>query len=348
MTKFVQRGTTFQVTEDADLTIFGALPAGTYNIGFDKDQGRFFLKMVEDFTLGKIYGDIPKKANRILDTYQSREFSTGALLSGDKGCGKTMLAKLISIEAKKRGIPTIIINSPWIGEVFNKFIQSIEQECVIIFDEYEKVYCREDQQHLLTLLDGVYPTHKLFILTTNDRWAISDHMLNRPGRLFYALEYKGLPTDFVKEYCEDNLKNKDNLAGVLQFSAIFNTFNFDMLKAVVEEMNRYDETIAQAITMMNIKAENDDSFYNPKVEINGKEMTILEDYKHGTKINPLKKFTMYYYPAPKAALKNVRVTPDTCVSIKNGTYVYKVGEITVTLIKQAANDLNIADLVSEM
>jgi hypothetical protein len=108
---------------------------------------------------------------------------------------------------------------------------------------------------MLTLLDGVFPSKKLFVLTCNDKWRVNQHMRNRPGRIFYMLDFTGLDEDFVIEYCHDNLKNLSNIDGVLTVAGLFTEFNFDMLKALIEEMNRYNETAQQAMRMLNTKPE---------------------------------------------------------------------------------------------
>jgi len=90
-------------------------------------------------------------------TFTDRSNSTGVLLTGEKGSGKTLLAKHLSIMGYDMGIPTIVINSAWTGDSFNKLIQDIEQPLIVMFDEFEKVYNREEQEKMLTLLDGVYP-----------------------------------------------------------------------------------------------------------------------------------------------------------------------------------------------
>jgi hypothetical protein len=184
-----------------------------------------------------------------------RTTSTGVMLNGEKGSGKTLLAKTLSIEGGLMGIPTIIINAPWTGDVFNKFLQDIEQPTIILFDEFEKVYNNEDQEAALTLLDGVFPSKKLFVITCNDKWRVNEHMRNRPGRIFYMLDFKGLSPDFIREYCEDNLQNKQYIEKIVEISALFEQFNFDMLKALVEEMNRYNETPQDALKMLNAKPE---------------------------------------------------------------------------------------------
>jgi hypothetical protein len=198
------------------------------------------------------------------------------MLTGEKGSGKTLLAKLLAVTAADSGVPTIVINEPWCGEGFNSFMQMIEQPTVILFDEFEKVYDKDDQEKMLTLLDGVYPSKKLFVLTCNDKWRVDSHMRNRPGRIFYSLDFKGLEQDFIMEYCADNLDNVEHIASVCRVAAMFDQFNFDMLKALVEEMNRYKETASEAMRMLNAKPEfGGDSKYKVSLQVKG--LDIEED-----------------------------------------------------------------------
>ena len=95
------------------------------------------------------------------------------------------------------------------------------------------------------------------MLTSNDKWRVDDHMRNRPGRIFYMVEFKGLDESFIREYCADNLGNKAHIDSIVNIASVFSAFNFDMLKAVVEEMNRYNETPQQAMRILNVRAEFD-------------------------------------------------------------------------------------------
>jgi hypothetical protein len=95
-------------------------------------------------------------------------------------------------------------------------------------------------------------------------------MRNRPGRIFYMLDFKGLDAEFIREYCEDNLKNTSQIDKIVNISSLFSEFNFDMLKALVEEMNRYDESPQEALRMLNAKPEFDGgSKYDVEVVHNG-------------------------------------------------------------------------------
>jgi hypothetical protein len=83
-------------------------------------------------------------------------------------------------------------------------------------------------------------------------------MHNRPGRLYYSLDFSGLDREFVESYCRDNLKNLENLNGVMNVSSCFGEFSFDMLKALVEEMNRYNETATQVMELINVKPQSEE------------------------------------------------------------------------------------------
>lgn len=288
MTYFLKNGTTFTPSAEANLDLHNKLPAGNYII--KKDQfGKFFFEQIENFEFKtKRYGDNIKNTERILRTFQSREVSTGVMLAGEKGSGKSLLAKTLSIRGYELDIPTIVINAPWCGDEFNKLIQDIKQPAIVLFDEFEKVYDREEQEHILTLLDGVFPTKKLFVLTCNDKYRVDSHMRNRPGRIFYMLDFKGLDSDFIREYCEDNLENKQHIDKICNIASLFGQFNFDMLKALVEEMNRYDESPEESLKMLNTKPEFDDGDqFDIKLMIAGSPIPTNELYKSIWNGNPL-------------------------------------------------------------
>jgi SpoVK/Ycf46/Vps4 family AAA+-type ATPase len=255
-------------------------------------DGPLYLEMIDSFEIkGKKYGDLNKNTDRILNTFMSRTASTGVMLAGEKGSGKSLLAKnLAVVAARDFDIPCIVINAPWVGDKFNSFIQSIEQPVVILFDEFEKVYDSDDQEKALTLLDGVFPSKKLFVLTCNDKWRIDQHMRNRPGRLFYMLDFKGLDANFITEYCNDNLKEdlQKHTEKLCQIASLFSQFNFDMLKATVEEMNRYDEAPEASLRMLNVKPEFDSgNKFTMKVICNGEEVKADDMERQEWSGNPL-------------------------------------------------------------
>lgn len=253
MTYFIKRGGSFHLTTEGQLDLHNKLPTGNYVIKKDP-FGQLYFELVDSFDMpSRVFGNTLRYADRILNTFHDRSVSTGVLLSGEKGSGKTLLAKMLTLQCAEKDIPTIIVNTPWCGDDFNQLIQNLDQPCIIMFDEFEKVYDREQQERVLTLLDGVFPTKKLFVLTCNDEYRIDIHMRNRPGRLFYALSFDGLEVEFIEEYCTAMLNDTRHTQAIIKIASTFSAFNFDMMKALVEEMNRYNENPYDAIKLLNAK-----------------------------------------------------------------------------------------------
>ena len=285
---YIESGNSVNVESADSVTVHDVLPVGTYIAKQNPANNRFYLQRTIDMEVpSRVYGvSQSTKVNRVVNTYFSRSKSTGVLLVGDKGSGKTLLSKMISKEMRSKGVPTIIVNEPLCGQEFNTLITNISQDVVIIFDEFEKVYDKEDQKHILTLLDGTIETKKLFILTTNSRY-VDTHMINRPGRIFYTFEYSGLDSSFVTEYANDILIKKDDIAQLTNIVDNFSSFTFDMLQALVEEMNRYGECAKEAIKYLNINLNDDiQNTKTIKLLLNGVEIKN-SFYPMATSNNPL-------------------------------------------------------------
>jgi hypothetical protein len=320
------------------------LPAGNYTVAVDP-MGNLYLESIDDFEIpSKMYGNTLRHTDRIINSFWKRPQQTGVLLNGEKGSGKTLLAKNISVELAKEGVPTIVINRDWTGDGFFKLLQDIDQPCVVLFDEFEKVYDHEKQEEILTLLDGVFGSKKLYILTVNDKWRVDSHMRNRPGRIFYLLDFKGLDQVFIREYCEDNLVNKQYIDQICSLTSLFGEFNFDMLKALVEEMNRYDETPTEALEMLNAKPEYDEGAkYEIKLVDGGKEIkSVSPEIWRG---NPLamKGVNIEYDPDPNdddSDWVDLRFAPEHLINLNSqeGKFIFesKGARLILTRAKEKA------------
>lgn len=358
MTFYIKQGNSIRVTPENNVPITNTLPLGTYVVNIDQ-QG-YYLELIEDFTMPpKLYGNTLRHSARIFNTFQDRSGPTGVMLTGEKGSGKTLLAEHLSITAAEHGYSTILVNQPFTDNGFTTLIQTIDQPTVVIFDEFEKVYHeKHDQQSILTLLDGVFNSKKLFVLTCNDRWRIDEHMRNRPGRLYYMLDFDGLDTKFVREYCEDNLKNKNHIEKVCSVSLVFDRFNFDMLKAIVEEMNRYDETPQEVLRMLNTRPEfsNDTTFdirlFDHKREI---ESSKRDDTWSGNPLNVdgiaidvmVPNIHSTNEKDPKEIWDDVVFTPDDLVKIdpQAGTFTFQnEDKWTLVLSRQKPKSYQYVDL----
>lgn len=333
MTYYIKNGSDVFITSKEDMELDEVLAPGNYTIKFDPMKG-YFLSHTESFEMPpKFYGDTIKTAYRILSTFKSRPATTGVLLEGEKGSGKTLLAKYISYSSSFEGIPTLLVNAQMFGSLFNSFIERIEQPVIVLIDEFEKIYERANQEQLLTLLDGTVVGKKLFILTVNDKYATSTYLHNRPGRIFYSKTFTGLDPVFITEYVEDNLLNKENIAGVIRLTKAFNNFNFDMLKALIEEMNRYNETAVEAIQFLNISMNSytKTSYNIVRAMWNG--VITPPTFKKKWSFNPfLEDISFYYeYELPEDQQANdpnngyieVHFSPSYIVSVDSGKITYR-------------------------
>lgn len=308
----------------------------------------------------KLYGHHAQHAERILHTFLKRKATTGVLLAGEKGTGKTMVAKLVATKASEMDIPVLLINAPMAGDAFNSLLASFEQPVVCVLDEFEKVYDKDKQQELLTLMDGVFAGQRLFLLTTNDKWKVDLHMINRPGRLYYNLEYEGVETDFVRDYCEDNLKYKPHADGVVLLASLFSEFNFDMLQAIVEEMNRYGEDASQVLKWLNCKmiVSREDRFSIMSLVVEGKRIEKDDLHQHGIwKGNPMTDFIDIVYIDGKD--EDGTNNYESCgfsssdleqMDVRTGEFIYRNtdgGFLKLRRNKSAPRGLDVANFISK-
>lgn len=237
------------------------LPAKVFLLNFDDNNGRFFLSENEDFTLPeKIYGDIEKNTKRFLTTFNDRKGNLGILLEGLKGTGKSLQAKHL---CKNAGLPVILFTADWHGPALEKFLARIKQSAILFFDEFEKIYKWDEeidegkQHHLLPLIDGVFESKHIFLFTTNNN-QIHSAFINRPGRIYYKLNYSGLPMNIIEEVAKENLKNQNYLNDLLTTCKTIGELGMDILLSIIEESNRFNELPSETIEFMNIDNLNGD------------------------------------------------------------------------------------------
>ncbi|KRH93870.1 vesicle-fusing ATPase, adenosinetriphosphatase [Pseudoloma neurophilia] len=131
------------------------------------------------------------------------ERTSGILLYGPPGCGKTMLAKAIS---NMLYCNFISISGP---ELINKYVGDTEKElreifnraknqepCVLFFDEIDSLCSKRGNNEfqtrvvnqILTLMDGIDEKGKVFIIGATNRIHALDKAVIRPGRFDKVLE----------------------------------------------------------------------------------------------------------------------------------------------------------------
>lgn len=258
----INAGSRYQIYGE-DVRTYQNLPVGTYMINFHPMQG-FSLSIRHDLTVteDKVYGTSPYKVSKVMKSYNNVNRNFGVLLSGQKGIGKSLFVRLLAQEGIKAGLPVITVTfaAPGIAT----FISSIEQDCVVIFDEFEKTFTINDgenqQDELLSLFDGMDGGHKLFLVTCNDLSQVSQYMLNRPGRFHYHFTMNPPTPNEVEEYMLDKLDPQyhDNISAVVNLANIVD-MPYDYLRAIAFELNQ-GYSLKEAMADLNITRTDDTRF----------------------------------------------------------------------------------------
>lgn len=263
--KVVSTGNTYRIYDNS-LKTHDQLPAMVYSLRFNKMTG-FFLETHSAFDTHepKIYGVHTEKVNKVIRTFKDFTRSLGIILSGDKGIGKSLFAKLLSNELVDEGYPVIIVDQSYPG--ISAFIEELEQEVVILFDEFDKTFSNNEdgcgaQAELLSLFDGTAVGKKLYIITCNEVRKLNDYLVNRPGRFHYHFRFDYPTAEEIREYLSDKLSEQYHaeIAKVITFAKKVN-INYDCLRAIAIELE-YGEPFEQAILDMNIIRENYCERYN--------------------------------------------------------------------------------------
>lgn len=228
----------------------------------------YYLEMSKDLPASpiKIYGDVKYLAERIMHRWEVRNCSTGIGLTGYKGTGKSLLAKELCVRAIDQGLPVIMVNEQYYGDDFNQFLANISQRSVVLFEEFDKVYHKsEGQESLLTLLDGIHNSNKLWIFTSNE--SLPYFFRNRPSRIYYNIDYgTHLNTDIIQQFCNDNLDDTSRTDEIIRLANISDTFNFDMLQSLVSEMNFIkDEPVENILKILNVETSLGNVYFDAKI-----------------------------------------------------------------------------------
>lgn len=302
---FIVNKTTAAYIDEAAVDIQSGVPAGIWATSFNQFRGTFLEKYDYNTNHGKIYGKSQKIADHVFEAYQKSDRNVGVLLSGGKGLGKSLTARLVIEKAVNEKIPVIIVND-YLPDLV-QFLKNVGN-CVILFDEFEKTFggkvdeesndnhALTKQEEMLSLFDGTsVGSHNLYIMTVNETSDIDTNMKSRPGRIKYHYRYESEDEDTIRAYCADNLQ-KPNMEQSIVDALIANRYvSLDIIKALVEEINNFDVTVDEAMEYLNIETDRISVYGRVTFRAFGKEYT--EDYGFG-----------YYYPGRST----ISCEPDVC------------------------------------
>lgn len=227
-----------------------------YNLKWDRYNGMSYFE--EDGLLSlpaKVY---TTKSDDVfikrVNTYfqKTSKLSTGVMLSGIKGTGKTVMAKVI---AKNSNLPIIVVDEDYPTGRINDFFRKFETPVTIIFDEVDKHWDTED---LLGWLDGVQTNaKKLVLFTCNNEDRVNDYLKDRCSRVRYIRHFEANDNArFLREILRDKGIAEDKIKDTYTF--IVNNFgllSIDNILSFIDEKLLFPELSNEEIfNNMNISS----------------------------------------------------------------------------------------------
>lgn len=189
---------------------------------------------------------------RVLKNFNSADKNTtGVLLTGDKGTGKSVTAKVLAEKAK---LPIIVINPELEEKYLEEFFKEFDNPVCILFDEVDKNF---DTKKMLTFLDGMHKTaKKLVIMTANDEECLSSYIKNRCSRIRYYRNYN--MQDDAREYAEliceaKGIENKEEVVDFIVKNIKYPSI--DNISSFIDEIiftKDWNLTLSEVLEFMNI------------------------------------------------------------------------------------------------
>lgn len=243
-------GRVFSITEVNN--VIPKLDKGVYSIEQTQQGELYLVKQDDSFKFShKIYGLRQDYVDHILKSYTDSAKGVGILLSGVKGTGKSVTAKILANAVET----PIIICDRYYGNLAS-FIDNIDQDIVCLFDEFEKNFNTDQGKDipLLSLMDGTSTTaHKrLYIMTVNET-KVNVNLLDRPGSARFHIKFGNLTKEQVLEVVHDKLKNKDLLTSTIEYINGLRNITIDIITTVCTEVNLQNRCVQEFKDILNIE-----------------------------------------------------------------------------------------------
>lgn len=242
---------------------YDLIPGKVYDLSYDRWNEESILKENGELNLpSKIYSTTRDNTfkKRVISYFNNAFTSTtGVMLAGTKGTGKTVMAKIL---AKDCNLPIIVVDPEYPASRLTKYFKTFETPVCILFDEVDKSF---QTDLMLDFLDGLQKTtKKLVVMTCNDLNKVSEYLQDRCSRIRYLRKYTpednlafldilikdmGIKdVETVSTYCKENIKllSMDNIVSFL-----------NEVKLLEEELTNNEITLDEVIEIMNIATKNE-------------------------------------------------------------------------------------------
>lgn len=262
---------------------YDLIPGKVYDLSYDRFMGDDIFKENGELSLPtKVYTSKKDEffKKRVL-TYFNNAFTdtTGVMLAGTKGTGKTIMAKVL---AKESNLPIIIVDPQYPEHRLIKYFKQISTPVCILFDEVDKSF---DTEKMLDFLDGLQKTSKkLVIMTCNNLHKVSEYLQDRCSRIRYLRKYT---TDDNLEFLDVLIKDMGikNVEEVSKFCREnIKLLSMDNIVAFLNEVKMLEDediSLDEIISVMNIdhmQSKEETSKEEPIDNNNGSKYELSEDY----------------------------------------------------------------------
>lgn len=283
--KVISTGAGYKIYDDS-LRTYDQLPAQAYSVTFNPQTGFSLVEYSDIKVTEKTYGIHEQKVQKVVNSFDRVDRNLGVILSGAKGIGKSLFAKMLVQQGIEKGYPCIVVDR-YIPTIAS-FLNSIEQPIYVLFDEFDKIFggkaedkdsIGDPQTEMLTLFDGVAQGKKLFIITCNSLSKLNDYLVNRPGRFHYHFRFDYPDAESIKEYLIDKSIPQTEIDKVVAFASKVK-INYDCLRAIAFELAAGD-TFESAIEDLNI--------VNTELET----YTVIAYFSDGTRIKTKERLDLF-------------------------------------------------------
>ena len=112
--RVIRIGERYSISTD-EVETYDLLPVKTYVVLYNEKDGFYLTEHTNIEVREKIYGVYENKVNKVLRAFEVFQRSLGTILSGDKGIGKSIFAKLLCQKALEKGYPVLIADEAYRG-----------------------------------------------------------------------------------------------------------------------------------------------------------------------------------------------------------------------------------------